>query len=134
MTNDTKAPERRPVTKHDVIKVHLQHPDWTAPMIAKFLGCTPSYIHATAKRNGFTLKSARNKGLIPTLKAEISTLRSDLEAAQARIAELEEGLREQIFFHAMTLSLRREYMEPEEIKDVEFRRDRARATLEGEGW
>lgn len=49
--------------------------------------------------------------------------------AREHAEELAEALREQVFFHAMTLSLRRQYMEPDEVKDVEFRRDRARTAL-----
>ena len=81
MTQDTKALiERKPVTKAMVIDTHTEHPDWTAPMIARHIGCSREYVYATGKRNGLS---------IPKHMGRFERLRSDLEAAQKRIEELE---------------------------------------------
>lgn len=50
---------------------------------------------------------------------------------RARIEALEVALKEQVAFHAMDLSMRRSFMDRNEIEDIEYRRDRARAALTG---
>lgn len=44
--------------KHEVIRLHHEHPDWTAPEIAAVLSCSPGYVRATAQRNNLDLPSA----------------------------------------------------------------------------
>jgi hypothetical protein len=46
-------------TKHDVIRVHREHPEWTARQIADDLDCSREYVSATARRNGLTLTFGR---------------------------------------------------------------------------
>jgi len=43
------------VTKHDVIRVHQEHPEWCSTEIGRELGCDSAYVRATAQRNGLTL-------------------------------------------------------------------------------
>ncbi|MBD9540130.1 hypothetical protein IB276_11765 [Ensifer sp. ENS04] len=42
-------------TKHDVIELFLEHPDWTSGMYARRLGCTSAYVRATLRRSGIQL-------------------------------------------------------------------------------
>lgn len=37
--------------KHDIIRVHRQHPTWCANEIAAHLGCMAAYVRATARRD-----------------------------------------------------------------------------------
>jgi len=46
-------------TKQQVIDLNRQHPEWTAPRLARELNCTPSYVHATARRNGLVMPRSR---------------------------------------------------------------------------
>jgi len=39
-------------TKHDVIRLHAEHPEWNSEKIAKALGCKSEYVRSTFKRNG----------------------------------------------------------------------------------
>lgn len=52
-----------------------------------------------------------------------------LAASEARVAELEAALKEQLAFHAMDLTLLRGHAPESRIADIEFRRDRIRAAL-----
>ena len=45
-------------TWQDVVRTHLDHPDWTAPEIAARLGCNPAYVRATAQRRKLELVKA----------------------------------------------------------------------------
>ncbi len=42
-------------TKHEVISLHKQHPEWPSVQIARELDCCDSYVRATFKRNGLKL-------------------------------------------------------------------------------
>lgn len=42
-------------TKHEVIRVFKQHPEWTSTQIADQLDCCDSYVRATLHRNGLKL-------------------------------------------------------------------------------
>jgi hypothetical protein len=46
-------------TKDQVITLHREHPDWTAPQIAAELGCGDPYVRATAQRQKLTLRQGR---------------------------------------------------------------------------
>ena len=39
-------------TKHEVIALHRQHPDWSSGRIAEELDCLPEYVRVTLQRNG----------------------------------------------------------------------------------
>ena len=45
--------------RHDVARLHRQHPEWTAPEMAAALRCTQEYVRATARRRGLTLAKTR---------------------------------------------------------------------------
>lgn len=45
-------------TKHEVIALHREHPDWTGGKIAAHLGCLPEYVSATLRRNGMKLPNS----------------------------------------------------------------------------
>lgn len=63
-------------TKHDVIRVHKEHPDWTVRQVADHLGCMREYVTATAKRNGLTFR-----------KVAVPRTKEDLLAEAARLIE-----------------------------------------------
>lgn len=42
-------------TKHQVIALHKEHPDWNSEEIASELDCDGGYVRATFKRNGLRL-------------------------------------------------------------------------------
>lgn len=67
--------------------------------------------------------NARLIALAPSLAATVI-------GQQAEIEWLRGALSEQVAFYAMELSLRRQFLEPDEVRDLEYRRDRARAALE----
>ncbi len=48
-------------TKHEVIAVHRDHPEWTSGRIAGHLHCTPEYVSATFRRNGLKLPNSGKK-------------------------------------------------------------------------
>lgn len=48
-------------TKHEVLALHREHPDWTGPQIAEKLDCTPEYVTATFRRNGLKLPNSDRK-------------------------------------------------------------------------
>jgi hypothetical protein len=77
-------------TKHDVIRIHQIEPTWAAPQIASYLGCHPSYVHATAKRNGLTLPSMHRENNDPrALRASARALRIRAEKLEERAKALE---------------------------------------------
>lgn len=43
-------------TKHDVIAIHRQHPDWSSGQIAAALDCDSAYVRATFYRNNLKLR------------------------------------------------------------------------------
>lgn len=43
----------------EVIKVHGDHPDWSAGQIAAHLGCTSEYVRKTAARNALNLPKSK---------------------------------------------------------------------------
>lgn len=45
-------------TKHQVIQLHREHPDWGSTEIAARLGCMPEYVRSTARRQKIKLPSA----------------------------------------------------------------------------
>lgn len=52
--------------KHDVYRLHREHPTWSVRRIAKSLGCLTAYVRSTAYRNdwkipGLTVSGARGK-------------------------------------------------------------------------
>lgn len=46
-------------TKHEVIALHKEHPDWTSGQIAWRLGCMAEYVSVTFRRNGLKLPNSR---------------------------------------------------------------------------
>ncbi|MCP5087902.1 MAG: hypothetical protein GY952_14005 [Rhodobacteraceae bacterium] len=65
-----------------VLDCHKDHPEWTAPQIAEKLGCTSSYVRATAQRRGLDLPKA-----IPPNSWAYAGAR--LAALEKRVAQLE---------------------------------------------
>lgn len=65
-------------TKHDVIRVFKEHPEWTSIEIADELGCCDTYVRATLHRNNLKLaKRTRNH-----YRDRINQLEQQLSASQ----------------------------------------------------
>lgn len=76
-----------------VQKVHLDHPDWTAPMIAEHLGCRASYVRATAQRRGMRLPRAIPRKFNPDNQpiSQVLTASERIAILSRRIANLKRG-------------------------------------------
>jgi len=55
-------------SKYLVILCHLNHPDWSAPQIAKKLGCSSDYVRIVAKRNGLELAPSERRMREPLVR------------------------------------------------------------------
>lgn len=55
-------------TKHDVIRVHREHPEWAAHQIAAHLGCLSGYVRKVAAREGLDLPKGFGISAGPTIE------------------------------------------------------------------
>ena len=65
--------------RHEVYRVHREHPDWGSEQIAAHLGCCGAYVRATAKRQGFVLPRQRQGPPRQYSEDEIAALDSAAE-------------------------------------------------------
>jgi hypothetical protein len=58
-------------TKHDVMRVHAEHPDWSMAQVAAELGCLRQYVQATCKRYDIPIPRGSKRGVSHKTKARL---------------------------------------------------------------
>lgn len=89
------------------------------------IAALPGMVARLGGHDGFAAWDASD-----SLRDMATSLAATVIEQQAETERLREALNEQVFFYAMELTMRRPFLEPDEVSDLEYRRDRARAALE----